>query len=273
MPSQLPDRPNLEQLKKQAKSLLACGAGRAIETSLRRFAALPVVREQVHRSDRALDLALHDAQSVIAREHGFPSWTALREEVEARTLSFAAAVDEFLRCATGGASAAPNRLLALHPEHRVGRVADRAGSRRRRVGGSATARASGARDRSRADRRTGSRCSTCATRACTSDVPARVEGLVAIARRLLRPRRESERGVSLELAPGASADGAVGRRSARSGIFRSRKCCSRPERIRPTACSMHIAGGGGNRRRARAAEPLRRQRERDSRRRAATRAT
>src|SRR5207237_723331 len=61
------------------------------------------------------DLALHDAQSVIAREHGFESWTALREEVEARTLGFDAAVDEFIRSATGGASGRANRLLALYP--------------------------------------------------------------------------------------------------------------------------------------------------------------
>ena len=60
-------------------------------------------------------IALHDAQSVIAREHGFASWAALREEVEARTLSFDAAVDEFVRCATGGASGRAERLLALHP--------------------------------------------------------------------------------------------------------------------------------------------------------------
>src|SRR6185295_5214568 len=53
--------------------------------------------------------------SVIAREHGFDSWNALREEVEARTLSFDAAVDEFVRCATGGASGRAERLLALHP--------------------------------------------------------------------------------------------------------------------------------------------------------------
>jgi len=43
---------------------------------------------------------------VIAREHGFPSWNALREHVEARSLSFAAAVDEFVRCATGDAAVA-----------------------------------------------------------------------------------------------------------------------------------------------------------------------
>jgi hypothetical protein len=60
----------------------------------------------------ALGLALHDAQSVIAREHGFASWNALREEVEARTLSFDAAVEEFVRCATGGVPGRAERLLA-----------------------------------------------------------------------------------------------------------------------------------------------------------------
>ncbi len=61
------------------------------------------------------DWALHDAQSVIAREYGFKSWNELREHVEERSLSFAAAVDEFLRCATGNAAARALRLLSLHP--------------------------------------------------------------------------------------------------------------------------------------------------------------
>jgi ankyrin repeat protein len=102
---QLPERPNLEQLKKQAKSLLH--AARAQDpAALQRFQILPAL---------ASNLALHDAQSVIAREHGFKSWNALREHVEERTLTFAAAVDEFIRCATGGSSGRALRLLALHP--------------------------------------------------------------------------------------------------------------------------------------------------------------
>ena len=118
----LPDRPNLDHLKKQAKSLLA--AARAKEPpALRRFAALPAFANRPFGLAQAtpaaeLDadtLALHDAQSLIAREHGFASWNALREEVEMRTLSFDAAVDEFIRCATGGASGRAERLLALHP--------------------------------------------------------------------------------------------------------------------------------------------------------------
>jgi ankyrin repeat protein len=110
----LPERPNLEQLKKQAKSLLH--AARAAEPSaLERFRLLPAFARKSVAELGAVGLALHDAQSVIAREHGFESWNALREHVEERSLSFAAAVDEFLRCATGSAAARAMRLLALHP--------------------------------------------------------------------------------------------------------------------------------------------------------------
>jgi hypothetical protein len=112
MPRSLPDRPSLEQLKKQAKSLLhAAHAGDA--DALRRFGALPAFASSSEVQPGAL--ALHDAQSVIAREHGFPSWNTLREEVEARSLSFDAAIDEFVRNATGGAARRAERLLMLHP--------------------------------------------------------------------------------------------------------------------------------------------------------------
>ena len=115
MPSrELPDRPNLEQLKKQAKSLLDAAKARDLG-ALRRFAALPSLKGKSPSEIGAADLALHDAQSLLAREYGFPSWNALREEVESRTLSFEAAVDEFIRCATAGAIGRAERLLALHP--------------------------------------------------------------------------------------------------------------------------------------------------------------
>jgi hypothetical protein len=115
MPSrELPARPNLEHLKKQAKSLLEAAKARDPE-ALRRFTVLPSLAGTSPDRIDAADLALHDAQSAIAREHGFPSWNALREEVESRLLSFDAAVDEFVRCATGGATGRAERLLALHP--------------------------------------------------------------------------------------------------------------------------------------------------------------
>jgi ankyrin repeat protein len=109
----LPARPNLEQLKKQAKSLLRAAQERDAD-ALRRVAALPSFSSQ-SQEQISSEVALHDAQSVIAREHGFESWAHLREEVDARTLSFDAALDEFVRCATGGASGRAERLLALHP--------------------------------------------------------------------------------------------------------------------------------------------------------------
>lgn len=108
MTQQLPERPNLEQLKKQAKSLLNAARTKDVSALARFSAVLP-------KSLDADQLALHDAQFVIAREHGFKSWNDLREHVEERSLSFEAAVDEFVRCATGDASARALRLLTAHP--------------------------------------------------------------------------------------------------------------------------------------------------------------
>lgn len=110
MPLPLPEFPNLEQLKKQAKSLLR-DAHESNADALSRFSALPAFAQGA----RPDELALHDAQSVIAREHGFVSWNALREEVEARTLSFADAVDAFVRAASDGARDRAMRMLALFP--------------------------------------------------------------------------------------------------------------------------------------------------------------
>jgi len=114
MSQSFPERPSLENFKKQAKSLLR-DAHAHDNDALRRFAELPVFGGRAIDERATQTLALHDAQSVIAREYGFVSWNALREEVEARTLSFESAVDEFVRCATGGASGRAARLLALHP--------------------------------------------------------------------------------------------------------------------------------------------------------------
>ena len=85
---QLPPRPNLDQLKRQAKELLQ--AGKAV--------------------------ALHEAQTVIAREYGFASWNKLRDHVEAVTLEFDAAVDAFLEAATDERRDRAERILALHPK-------------------------------------------------------------------------------------------------------------------------------------------------------------
>jgi ankyrin repeat protein len=114
MATQLPDRPDLEQLKRQAKDLLRdARAGDA--AALARFRLLPAFADATDADLSRRSLALHDAQSAIAREHGFDSWNALRERVEELTLEFGAAVDEFVQAATDGRADRAERLLALHP--------------------------------------------------------------------------------------------------------------------------------------------------------------
>lgn len=87
---QLPPHPDLEQLKRQAKEL-----------------------------QQSAQVPLHEAQTRLAREYGFASWNKLREEVEARTLEFDAAVTEFVKAATDERRARAERILALHPKIRT----------------------------------------------------------------------------------------------------------------------------------------------------------
>lgn len=73
----LPEHPDLDQLKRQAKDLLH--SARANDAAaLVRFRALPAFSRATDEGLARASLALHDAQSVIAREHGFPSWNRLR---------------------------------------------------------------------------------------------------------------------------------------------------------------------------------------------------
>jgi hypothetical protein len=82
---QLPDRPSLEQYKKQAKELLkAWNAGDP--------AAVARIREYHPLLSKASDadfqrptLTLADAQFVIAREHGFESWPKFARHIEGAT--------------------------------------------------------------------------------------------------------------------------------------------------------------------------------------------
>ena len=183
MPSrELPARPNLDNLKKQAKVLLDAAKARDRD-ALRRVAILPSFAQTAPDGIDAAGLALHDAQSVIAREHGFPSWNALRDEVESRTLSFEAAIDEFVRCATGGAAGRAERLLALYPA-----IAAATLQTALVLGDAAAVEARLARDPDLARRAGGPQDWEPLLYACHTSMakgsPARRDGLVAIARRL-----------------------------------------------------------------------------------------
>lgn len=80
----IPARPDIGHLKKQAKELLALYRSHD-PAALSRFRdALPAAANKNPPTLAALGLRLHDAQSCVAREHGFASWADLQGFVLAR---------------------------------------------------------------------------------------------------------------------------------------------------------------------------------------------
>lgn len=80
----LPPQPSLEQLKKQAKDLLAAVVRGDPAAQARLERCFPAAPADSHRpaAHAAQALTLSQAQLVIAREHGFSSWARLRQAVE-----------------------------------------------------------------------------------------------------------------------------------------------------------------------------------------------
>ena len=216
----------------------------------RRCSASPTLPAFANKSAAelgALGLALHDAQSVIAREHGFASWNACaKKSRRARCRS--------TRRSTSSSAARP---AAPGPRRAAARAASRASPRRaphraraRRRGGSrgAVARRIRSSRRSRVARRTGSRCSTCATPACTA-TRRRVDGLVAIARRLCslgaNPNAEYHWNWHPEL-PRTALWAAI----CAVSTCRWREVLLEAGANPTDGVTVHIAGGGGNSRRS-----------------------
>jgi hypothetical protein len=82
MPKSLPSRPNLEQLRKQAKDLLKAHKAGDQTASERFVQALELGTQSGAPKVPAASVSLRDAQRVIAREYGFPSWRQLKEHIE-----------------------------------------------------------------------------------------------------------------------------------------------------------------------------------------------
>jgi len=122
MSKQLPSNPNLEQLKKQAKSLLKRQQAADSEALTRIRENHPrwknLSQEKEKEQVAASAFALADAQLVIASEYGFASWSKLQSYV--KTLEAASSTAEAvasLRDAAGkGDLARLNALLDAHPE-------------------------------------------------------------------------------------------------------------------------------------------------------------
>jgi len=85
--SRLPDRSNLDHLKKQAKDLIRLYRNRDPKSIARFRHALPAAADRSDDEIAALKLHLHDAQSCVARDYGFASWADLRRYVEALSAS------------------------------------------------------------------------------------------------------------------------------------------------------------------------------------------
>src|SRR5882757_4795364 len=114
---ELPSRPNLEQYKNQAKTLLKslrAGDADALRC-IRRHLRLANATDVEPHSGRLL---LADAQLVIAREHSFESWPKFAKHITALsrksspTAKFESAVDAVI----SGDAAALQRLLLESPE-------------------------------------------------------------------------------------------------------------------------------------------------------------
>ncbi|HLJ79267.1 MAG TPA: ankyrin repeat domain-containing protein [Acidobacteriaceae bacterium] len=87
--SHLPARPSLEQYRKQARELQRACAARNPD-ALDRIRLHPRFRKLT--DEQILMVALTDAQLVVAREHGFPSWPKFAAHLQ--TLSIVRALDD-----------------------------------------------------------------------------------------------------------------------------------------------------------------------------------
>lgn len=102
----LPERPDLDQLRRQAKELRDAVRGGAVDAR---------ARISAHAGDGD-PLSLATAQLTIAREYGFSSWSALKAEIEARVSGGATLADEFLRVSLSAMTMTrAERLLGEYP--------------------------------------------------------------------------------------------------------------------------------------------------------------
>lgn len=98
-----PARPDLRQLRRQAKDLLR--AARAADPAA--VARIQAVSGQ---------MTLAAAQLAVAREYGFASWPRLKAEADARSRDLAEKVDAFLEASIRDWTGRAARMLAATPE-------------------------------------------------------------------------------------------------------------------------------------------------------------
>ncbi len=107
MSTSLPERPDLDQLRRQAKELRDASR-RGDPTALER-----VTRQ--HPTARAGEVSLAAAQLVIARELGFSSWPTLKAAVDAVTGAPAASAERLVTASVEGRRREAAELLRADP--------------------------------------------------------------------------------------------------------------------------------------------------------------
>jgi hypothetical protein len=112
----LPSRPNLEQLKNQAKDLLKSLKSGNPETKQRIQQSHPRLPGSSAPEMNTAELSLADAQLVIAREYGFASWPKLKEHVDAVALATGDPMELFRKAFADHDAALFRRLLDRHPD-------------------------------------------------------------------------------------------------------------------------------------------------------------
>src|SRR5690348_9937073 len=116
MKRQLPSRPNLDQLKHQARDLLnAHKAGE--EGALRRIReSHPRLARLAEADVRSAWFTLSGAQLVIAREYGFLTWPQLKDHVEKANSQTSDLLEELKQAFRSDKAAVVGQILDRHPE-------------------------------------------------------------------------------------------------------------------------------------------------------------
>jgi hypothetical protein len=124
----LPNQPNLEQYKKQAKDLLHAHAQGAPEAMDRIQRYHPRFHDKPHDAVQRATFKLADAQFIITREHGFESWPQFAKHIRAIRMNREVAslddpVSAFIEAACSprdghrlGALEAAEAILARYPQ-------------------------------------------------------------------------------------------------------------------------------------------------------------
>ncbi len=105
----LPARADLEQQRKLAKELIAAFRRGDAEARNRIRAELP----------NKAEVALADAQFVLAREYGFESWRALKEHIEANARESRPPIERFKTAVQRGDATTLRRVLEQHADVRA----------------------------------------------------------------------------------------------------------------------------------------------------------